>query len=217
MVAGRRKRGVVAAVRRAVDARDLWQPAVPADADAGGNELKQERLVAVDVESGKVLWERRISLYMSDVRPDRAGWSSPAIDRDTGNVYLLTAAAEVLAFSPDGKQLWERSLPEEYGAITTHGGRTTSPVIDGNLVILNTLIQDWGPDLGRPGNRYFAFDKKTGQTVWVSSPQTKHYDTNYSTPIVADVNGQRLLMVGGTDGTFYGLQVNTGKPPGAWR
>ena len=180
----------------------------------GNNEKKQERLVAVDVDSGKVLWERHISLYMSDVRPDRAAWSSPAVDPQTGNIYLLTVAAEVFAFAPDGKQLWERSLPEEYGAITTHGGRTTSPIVDGNLVILNALIQDWGPDLGRPGNRYFAFDKRTGQTVWVSSPQTKHYDTNYSTPIVADVNGQRLLMVGGTDGTFYGLQVNTGKP--AW-
>ena len=81
--------------------------------------------------------------------------------------------------------LWDRSLPEEYGAVTTHGGRTTSPIIEGDKVILNALILAWG-DLNRPGNRYFAFDKRTGQTVWVSSPQARHYDTNYSTPIVAD-------------------------------
>ena len=95
------------------------------------------------------------------------------------------------ASSPDGKQLWDRSLLEDYGAVTTHGGRTMSPVIDGDHVIVNTLISAWGT-LGRGGNRYFAFDKKTGQTVWVSSPQARHWDTNYSTPIVADVDGVRL-------------------------
>lgn len=171
----------------------------------------QERLVAVDVDSGRVVWEKRVSVYLSDVPQNRAGWASPAVDRATGNIYMFTVGAELLAFAPDGRLLWERSLPEEYGAITTHGGRTTSPIIEGDMVILNTLLQNWGSDLGRPGNRYFAFDKKTGQTIWISSPQTKHYDTNYSTPIVADIDGQRVLMVGGTDGVFYALQVNTGK------
>ena len=69
--------------------------------------------------------------------------------------------------------------------MTTHGGRTTSPIVEGDKVILNALVLAWG-DLNRTGNRYFAFDKKTGQTVWISSPQARHYDTNYSTPIVAD-------------------------------
>ena len=159
----------------------------------------------------------RLSQYLSDVPQDRAAWASPAVDPATGNIYMFTVAAELLAFSPDGKVLWDRSLPEEYGAITTHGGRTTSPIIEGDKVILNTLIQNWGPDLGRPGNRYFAFDKRTGQTIWVSSPQARHYDTNYSTPIVADVNGARLMIVGGTDGVFHALQVNTGKPVWSYR
>ena len=172
----------------------------------------QERLVAVDVDSGKVVWERAFSLYLSDVPQNRAGWASPAVDPATGNIYMFTVAAELIALAPDGKTVWSRSLPEEYGAITTHGGRTTSPIIEGDKVILNTLLQNWGPDLGRPGNRYFAFDKRTGQTMWISSPQARHYDTNYSTPIVADVNGSRLLLVGGTDGVFHALQVNTGKP-----
>ena len=178
----------------------------------GDQALAQEQLVAVDVDSGKVVWDRRFSIYMSDVPQHRAGWASPAVDPATGNIYVFTVGAELIALAPGGKTLWTRSLPEEYGAITTHGGRTTSPVIEGDKVILNALLQNWGADLGRPGNRYFAFDKRTGQTLWVSSPQARHYDTNYSTPIVADVNGQRLMIVGGTDGVFHGLQVNTGKP-----
>ena len=174
----------------------------------------QERLVAIDAESGKVLWERKFSIYLSDVPQHRSAWASPAVDPETGNIYVFTVGAQLLALSPDGKILWDRSLPEDYGAVTTHGGRTTSPIIHEDKVILNTLLLAWG-DLNRPGNRYMAFDKRTGQTVWISSPQARHYDTNYSTPIVVDIAGVTAMIVGGTDGAFHALKVNTGEP--IWR
>jgi outer membrane protein assembly factor BamB len=170
----------------------------------------QERLAALDAETGKLLWERRFSLYLSDVPQHRAAWASPAVDPATGHLYVFTVAAELICLSPDGKIVWSRSLTEDFGAVTTHGGRTTSPIVDGDAVIINTLILAWG-DLNRPGNRYFAFDKRTGQTVWVSSPQARHYDTNYSTPIVADLPAGRALIVGGTDGVYHALRVSTGE------
>ena len=71
------------------------------------------------------------------------------------------SAGTCIALDAAGKLLWERSLTEEFGAITTHGGRTVSPVIEGDLVIVSTLTSGWG-DQARGGNRYFAFDKKTG-------------------------------------------------------
>ncbi len=212
----------------------------------------QERLVACDAESGNVIWERRFSIYLSDVPQHRSAWASPAVDPETGNIYVFTVGAQLFAVSPDGKILWDRSLPEDYGAVTTHGGRTTSPIVHEDMVILNTLLLAWG-DLNRPGNRYMAFDKRTGQTVWISSPQLRHYDTNYSTPIVANIDpstrrpfdeirvvpspverrepqgrpepgrattgsgqgGVQALIVGGTDGSFHALKVNTGEP--IWR
>ena len=170
----------------------------------------QERLVAIDAETGKIVWERRFSQYLSDVPQHRASWASPAVDPETGNIYMFTVAAQLICVAPDGKILWDRSLPDEYGAVTTHGGRTTSPIVEGDKVILNALILAWG-DLNRTGNRYFAFDKKTGQTVWISSPQARHYDTNYSTPIVGTIDGTRALIVGGTDGVYHALKVNTGE------
>ena len=174
----------------------------------------QERLVAIDAESGKVLWERRFSIYLSDVPQHRSAWASPSVDPQTGNIYVFTVGAQLFAVSPEGKILWDRSLPEDYGAVTTHGGRTTSPIVNGDNIILNTLLLAWG-DLNRPGNRYMAFDKRTGQTVWISSPQVRHYDTNYSTPIVVSIDGTAAMIVGGTDGAFHALKVNTGEP--IWR
>ena len=42
---------------------------------AGDTSKTQERLVAVDVDSGKVVWERRVSVYLSDVPQHRAAWA----------------------------------------------------------------------------------------------------------------------------------------------
>jgi outer membrane protein assembly factor BamB len=188
-----------------------WGNHVYLYAPAGDTDHRQERLVALDAATGKTAWERTFPIYLTDIPAHRVAWASPSVDPKTGNIFTFGGNAAVRGFSPDGKQLWERSLIEDFGAITTHGGRAASPVIDGDLVIVNALISAWGP-LARGGNRYFALDTKTGQTVWVSSPQQRHWDTNYSTPIVATVDGVRLLIVGGTDGVYHALKVSTGEP-----
>src|SRR5262249_4977137 len=151
---------------------------------AGEGETMQERLMCLNADTGKVLWEHRLNVYESDVPPRRIAWSSPTGDPSTGNVYVLGACNELTAFSNDGKLLWSRSLTEEFGAWTTHGGRTTSPVIDGDLVIVGTIIDGWG-DTAQRKHRFYAFDKNNGQCVWTSAPGGRPYDTVYPTPIVA--------------------------------
>src|SRR5687768_5217917 len=97
----------------------------------------QERILALDADTGKTVWEYKVNLFQSDVPSHRIAWASPAADPETGNIYALSGGAQVLALSPEGKLLWERSFGEEFAAFTTHGGRTMSPVVDGNLVIVS--------------------------------------------------------------------------------
>jgi outer membrane protein assembly factor BamB len=180
-------------------------------ADAAKEQAKvQERLLCLDADTGKVVWEKRFNVFHSDAPARRVAWASPSVDPATGNIYAFGVNEHLHALDPSGKLLWERQLTEEFGAISTHGARTVSPVIEGDLVIVSTLSSGWG-DQSRGMNRYFAFDKKDGSVVWISSPQPKHYDTNYSTPTVLSVDGRRLLVVGGSDGTFYGLEATTGR------
>lgn len=171
----------------------------------------QERVMCFDTESGKLLWEYKFNLALSDVPPHRVGWASPTVDPETGNLLVWGVGAQLLSLSPEGKLLWQRSLVEDFGMITTHGGRTVNPVVDGDLVIVSALESAWGP-WARGSNRFFAFDKRTGKTVWISTPQARHYDTNSSSGVVFPVGDQRLLIVGGTDGAFHGIRVNTGEP-----
>jgi outer membrane protein assembly factor BamB len=186
----------------------LWNASVDTVKE---REKVQERLLCLDADSGRVIWERRFNVFHTDVPAHRVGWASPSVDPATGNVYAFGVDGHLHALDATGKLLWERQLTEEFGEISTHGGRTVSPVIEGGLVIVSTLNSGWG-DQARGSNRYFAFDKANGSTVWISSPQSKHYDTNYSTPAVLSVDGRRLLVVGGSDGTFHGIEATTGRP-----
>ncbi len=178
---------------------------------AGEGESMQERVMCLNADTGKLLWERRLNVYESDVPPRRIAWSSPVGDPATGNVFVLGACNELTALSNDGKVLWSRSLTEEFGAWTTHGGRTTSPIIEGDLVIVGTIIDGWG-DTAQRKHRFYAFDKSTGECVWTSAPGGRPYDTVYPTPIAATINGTRLIIVGGADGAVYGIKAQTGEP-----
>jgi outer membrane protein assembly factor BamB len=174
-------------------------------------ESEQERLMCFNADTGKLLWEHRFNVYLSDVPPHRVGWASPVGDPATGNVYSFGVGGTLLAFTGDGKVLWERSLGEDFGLLTTHGGRTVSPLIDGDLLIVSGVTFAWGQH-GRGAHRFMAFDKTTGETMWVSAPGGRPYDTTYAAPIIANINGTRLLIQGASDGVVYAIKPQTGEP-----
>ncbi|HUP38988.1 MAG TPA: PQQ-binding-like beta-propeller repeat protein [Vicinamibacterales bacterium] len=170
----------------------------------------QERVVALDAESGKVIWEHKFNLFQSDVPPHRIAWASPAADPETGNVYALSGGATVVAMSRDGKPLWQRSVGEEFAAFTTHGGRTMSPIVDGDLVIVSAAVSNWGTQAAR-SHRIIALNKRTGDIVYVSNPGGRPYDTAYAAPLIATINGTRLLIVGLGDGGIHAIKPQTGE------
>jgi outer membrane protein assembly factor BamB len=177
---------------------------------SGLGDAMQERVMALDADTGKVVWEHKFNVFQSDVPPHRVGWASPAVDPETGNVYAMGVGASVIALSRDGKLLWDRSIGEEFAAFTTHGGRTTSPLVDGDLVIVSAAVSSWGTMASRQ-HRFFALDKRTGDIMWVASPGGRPYDTNYAAPTIATINGTRLLISGSGDGGVYAMKAQTGE------
>ncbi|HKE59039.1 MAG TPA: PQQ-binding-like beta-propeller repeat protein [Pyrinomonadaceae bacterium] len=178
-------------------------------AEKGANE--QERIMCFNADTGKLLWEHRFNVFLSDVPPHRVGWASPVGDPETGNVYAFGVGGTLLGLSRDGKVIWERSLGEDFGLLTTHGGRTVSPLVDGDLVIISGVTFQWGQH-ARGAHRFMAFDKRNGQTVWVSAPGGRPYDTTYAAPIIVNVNGTRLLIQGASDGVVHAIKAQTGEP-----
>ncbi len=166
--------------------------------------------MALDADSGKLIWEYKFNIFQSDVPPHRVGWASPAADPETGNVYALGVGASLIALSRDGKLLWQRSIGEEFAAFTTHGGRTMSPIIDGDLVIVSAAVSNWGTQAAR-AHRFIALNKRTGEIVYVANPGGRPYDTAYAAPMIATINGTRLLIAGLGDGAVHAIKSQTGE------
>jgi outer membrane protein assembly factor BamB len=178
--------------------------------DCGKGPTEQERVVCFDANTGKVLWEHRFNVFLTGIVSDRVGWTNMCGDPETGNVYAHGVQGLLFCFDKDGKRLWSHSMTEEYGRVSGYGGRTCSPIIDGDLLILGMVNASWG-EQARGGNRFVAMDKKTGAIRWWSQTPGQVKDTYYSTPVVAVINGQRLIVSGGADGGVHAFQVHTGK------
>jgi outer membrane protein assembly factor BamB len=182
---------------------------------SGSGEMEQERLMAFNADTGQLLWEHRYNMFTSDVPPHRLAWSSPVVDPASGNVFAISGNGLTMSLNKEGKLLWERSLAEEYGVWTTHGGRMSTPIIDGDKMIVSGLVFGWG-QTASPAHRFIALDKNTGQTIWVSAPEGRPTDTIYANPYVADVNGVRMFFSGGSDGAMHALKIATGEPTWHW-
>lgn len=190
----------------------LQTTAGAAPGSATGEQM-QERIICFNADTGKVLWEHKYNIFTGDVPPHRIAWSSPAVDPSTGNVFAISGGGMMMSLSRDGKPLWERSLTEEFGMWTTHGGRMSSPIVDGNQVIISGLMFSWGAHAGG-SHRYLSLDKATGQAIWFSAPEGRPTDTIYANPYVAEVGGVRMMFSGGSDGAMHALKINTGE--GIW-
>jgi outer membrane protein assembly factor BamB len=174
----------------------------------------QEGVACFDAETGQKLWQQLYNDFISDTIYLRYATATPAIDPETGNVYAQGTQGILAGFTPDGKLLWKKSLMEEFGRLTFPNARTASPIIDGDLVITRGITANWGAQ-GPAADRFYAFDKKTGELVWASSPGDRPKDNSFSHPQLAWYKGKRVLYAALGDGSVACLNARTGEP--IWR
>jgi len=176
-----------------------------------GTTKEGEKVVCLDAATGKQIWENAFNVYLSDVPDTRVGWSSVVGDPQTGNVFALGVCGYFQGMDGEtGKTLWSHSMSEEYGLLSTYGGRTNFPLVFEDLVIISGVVIGWG-DTAMPAHRFIAFDKRTGQAVWFASTRLRPEDTTYSSPVLTVFNGQAAMVFGAGDGSVYALQPRTGK------
>ena len=174
----------------------------------------QEGVACFDAETGQKLWEQRYSDFLSDTIYLRYATSSPTIDPETGDVFIQGTQGILASFTPDGKPLWKHSMMEAFGRLTFPNSRTASPVIDGDLVMTRGITSNWGAN-GPAGDRFYAFDKKTGELVWASSPGDRPKDNSFSHPYLGWLGGKRVFYSATGDGSVVCVNARTGEP--LWR
>ena len=177
-----------------------------------------EKVVCVDAATGSKIWENRFNVYLSDVPDTRVGWSSCVGDPATGHVYALGVCGYFQCLDgKTGETIWSHSLHEQYGFLSTYGGRTNVPVVFDDLVIISAVVIGWGDTpatglMAKPAHRFMAFDKASGQMVWFNGTRLIPYDTTYSTPTLTRLGGQWAMVFGSGDGQVWAMQPRTGQP-----
>ncbi len=174
----------------------------------------QEVVRCYDAETGALVWEHRESDFASDTIYLRYSTSSPSVDAETGNIYVQFTQGVLVCFDPTGKELWRHSMMEEFGRLTFPNSRTASPVLDGDIVITRGITSAWGAH-GAAGDRFYAFDKKSGQLVWSSAPGDRPQDNTFSNPYLDVWDGKRVLYSAGGDSSILAINARTGEP--LWR
>lgn len=175
----------------------------------------KEALVCFDAASGKVLWERTHSDFISDIVYNRYGVGAACVDPASGNVYFQTSPGLLIGYDSDGNKLWERSLMEEFARLTFPNGRTGGPCVDGDLVIIHAITANWGKQ-GPARDRFYAFDKNTGDLVWSSTPGITPKDSSFSPLTFENMpNGRRVFYSGTGCGHIVCIDARTGQP--LWR
>lgn len=181
----------------------------------GEKEELIELLTCLDEKSGKKLWEVEIKDYISDTVYNRYAIGSPTVDKEAKRVYLLTAYGVFGCWDFEGKEVFRHSLMEKLGRMTFPNSKVGSPVIEGDLVIVRGITANWGAD-GPAADRFYGFDKMTGELVWASTPgETPPQDSSFSTPIVVTLDGKRVFFAATGCGNFVAVNALNGKP--LWR
>jgi outer membrane protein assembly factor BamB len=139
-----------------------------------------ERLLALDAATGKVLWTHKYNCPYSISYP--AGpRCTPTVDED--RVYILGSEGDLKCLNvKDGDVVWALNLPKKFGCEVPIWGFSSHPLIDGDL--LYTMV-------GGNGQGIVAFDKRTGEVRW------KALDTQagYAPPTIIEFGGERQLIV----------------------
>ncbi|WP_437224091.1 PQQ-binding-like beta-propeller repeat protein [Planctomicrobium sp. SH661] len=177
------------------------------------DEIKKtgEKVVCLDANTGETKWEYAFNVFLSDVPIERVGWSSVVCDPETGNVYAQGVCGYFCCLNGEtGELIWDHSMSEEFGFLTTYGGRTNYPTVFEGNVIISAVVIGWG-DQAKPNHRFLAMDKTNGMPVWYEGTRPLPEDTTYSSPVIGVIDGELQMVCSAGDGGIHSFQPRTGK------
>src|SRR5262245_20219162 len=140
-----------------------------------------EYVLALEAGSGKEVWRVAAGPELIDSMGNGPR-TTPTLDG--GTVYAMGSHGRLLALkTADGAKIWEVDLPQTFAAKRPTWGYSGSPLIDGDLLILEVG--------GKDGRGVVAFEKATGKVRWGALDG----DAAYSSPVLMTIGGIKQYVV----------------------
>ena len=145
-----------------------------------------ERLVALDEETGEVLWTHEWGTTYRMLQGSYAVGprATPTVDGD--RVYALGATGMLRCLDVEtGELRWSKSYIDDYDTSVATWGIASAPLVDGERLI--AIVG------GEPDALVVAFDKHTGAELWRALDVVG--EMGYGQPVIYEAGGVRQLIV----------------------
>lgn len=147
-----------------------------------GEDENKESVTCYEVATGKLRWAYatpgRFSAALAGVGPR----ATPTIHE--GKVYALGALGHFVCLDGEtGKPIWHRNIVADNGARLPQWGKSSSPLIHENAVIVSA----GGPD----GKSLVAYDKLDGKLLWSAGDDA----SSYSSPTLFTLGGVPQIVI----------------------
>jgi outer membrane protein assembly factor BamB len=162
-----------------------------------GREEGRLQTIALDRDSGAVLWRRDAPRPREEPFHDKNTPASPSPVTDGRNVYVFFGDFGLLSYGPDGEERWRLPL----GPFSIPNGHGSSPILAGGRLVLQ-VDQDRDAFL-------MALDPQDGTVLWrTERPEVTH---GYSTPVVFAPEGQPEQVVLASSYQVTSYELKTGR------
>ena len=170
---------------------------------------EDELVTCYNLESGKLEWSHADRVRFNNVMGGDGPRATPTVvDR---RVYALGATGLLTCLDQaTGKQVWQRNIVEENKSSIPDWGKSCSPLVTGNLVIVSA----GGPD----EKSLVAYDRHTGEPVWSGGDDKSAYAspvlmTLAGIPQILIVNANSIVSHDPADGRVLWSHEWPGKSP----
>ena len=134
-----------------------------------GNTAESDTAYCLDANTGATLWKYSYPCIAKDPNGYPGPRCTPTVDGES--VFTLSRQGNLFCLdTKEGKVRWAKDLRQDFGGKVPTWGYSTSPLVEGDLVIVEP---------GAPGASVAALKKQTGEVAWKAGDDP----TAYSSPI----------------------------------
>jgi outer membrane protein assembly factor BamB len=161
--------------------------------DGKSSQEQKDTLWCFDAKTGAEIWKHTYPCLLEPKSHEGGPSATPTVE--AGRVYILSKQGHVFCLdATKGTVVWQKHLTNDYGVKPHEWGFSGSPIIVGELIVLNA------------GTHGLALRKQDGSLAWVNEKGP----AGYSSAVPYEQQGKKCVAILGNQ-EVYGVVAATGQ------